>query len=322
MKRTVLITGVTGQLGSYLADLLLAEGCHVIGLRRRTSTNNVGRIKHNLANPDFTVVDGDITDISSIIRIFNTWPIVTVYNCAAQSFVATSFNEPIHTLEATGKGVVNLLEVCKDYPVRFIQLSSSEMYGSNVDSDGFQRETTPFSPNSPYAAAKLYAHNMVKLYRESYGMWTASVIAFNMESPRRGEEFVTKKITTYVQQLKRGEVKGKLKLGNLDAKRDWTYCLDTARGILKLSRTNIPDSIDSSFCFSSGECHSIREFLHLAFAEIGELWQAHVEVDERLFRPKEVPYLCGDSTWARLMLDWSPTTSFPELVKLMVNEEV
>jgi GDPmannose 4,6-dehydratase len=315
MTKRALITGITGQDGSYLAELLLAKGYHVIGMVRRSSTVNFERIGH--LQDDIELVPGDLLDEVSMIRILRMHRPDEVYNLAAQSFVQTSFGQPVLTGETTALGVTRLLDAIRlaDHDIRFYQASSSEMFGKVVEVP--QRESTPLYPRSPYGVAKVYGHWITVNYRESYGMHATSGILFNHESPRRGLEFVTRKIAHSVARIKLG-LDRELRLGNLDAQRDWGFAGDYVDAMWRMLQQDTPND----YVVSTGETHSVREFCELAFGHVDLPWQDHVVVDERFFRPAEVDLLVGDSTFARTTLDWVPRTSFPELVQMMVDADL
>ncbi len=326
MERCTLITGVGGQDGSFLAELLLSKGYFVVGLVRRTSLNNHGRILNLIENPAFKIVLGDVTDYGCIARLIETYKPQVIYNLAAQSHVGVSFEEPAHTTNVVYGGCLNCLEAIRNCVAprpRFYQASSSEMFGSSMDADGFQRETTPMLPNSPYAIAKLAAHNLVRVYRESYGIFACGGILMNHESPRRGETFVTRKITKYIgeycQRISDGEAIPKLQLGNLKAKRDWGHAQDFVRGMwLMLQQKSCGD-----YLLATGKTRTVEEFVAAAFKEVG-IVNCHdfLEINETFFRPNEVPFLRGDATKARTKLGWAPTISFAELVRQMVEADL
>jgi GDPmannose 4,6-dehydratase len=315
MTKRALITGITGQDGSYLAELLLEKGYHVIGMVRRSSTLNFERIGH--LQDDLELVPGDLLDEVSMIRILRMHRPDEVYNLAAQSFVQTSFGQPVLTGETTALGVTRLLDAIRlaDHEVRFYQASSSEMFGKVVEVP--QKESTPLYPRSPYGVAKVYGHWITVNYRESYGMHATSGILFNHESPRRGLEFVTRKIAHGVARIKLG-LDRELHLGNLDAQRDWGFAGDYVDAMWRMLQQEIP----GDYVVSTGETHSVREFCELAFGHVDLAWQDHVVVDERFFRPAEVDLLVGDATLARTTLDWAPRTSFAELVQMMVDADI
>ncbi|MFN2104333.1 MAG: GDP-mannose 4,6-dehydratase [Candidatus Promineifilaceae bacterium] len=310
-----LITGVTGQDGSYLAEFLLEKGYDVVGMVRRTSTVNFHRISH--IQEDIELVPGDLGDQVSLIHILEEYHPDEVYNLAAQSFVMTSFGQPVFTGDVTGLGVTRVLDAIRivDPRIRFYQASSSEMFGKVVEVP--QRESTPFHPRSPYGVAKVYGHWITVNYRESYDLHATSGILFNHESPRRGLEFVTRKITNHVAQIKMGLI-DELRLGNLDARRDWGYAADYVEAMWLMLQQDSPED----YVVSSGETHSVQEFLEEAFGYADLDWRDHVVQDPRYMRPAEVDLLVGDASKARRNLGWEPTVSFSELVHLMVDSDL
>ena len=313
--RRALITGITGQDGSYLAELLLDQGYEVVGMLRRSSTLNFERIAG--IQDRISLAHGDLLDEASIIHVLREFRPSEVYNLAAQSFVQTSFTQPVLTGETTALGVTRLLDAIRivDPEIRFYQASSSEMFGKVVEVP--QRETTPFYPRSPYGVAKVYGHWITVNYRESYGLHGSSGILFNHESPRRGLEFVTRKITHGVARIKHGLDK-KLALGNLDAQRDWGFAGDYVRAMWLMLLQDEPDD----YVVSTNETHSVREFCEIAFDRAGLNWEDHVVIDERFMRPAEVDLLVGDSAKARDALGWKPEVAFPELVAMMVEADL
>ena len=315
MTKRALITGITGQDGSYLAELLLDQGYEVVGMVRRSSTVNFERITHLMDDIEFAA--GDLLDQMSMIEILRTHRPVEVYNLAAQSFVQTSFGQPVLTGETTGLGVTRLLDAIRlvDPEIRFYQASTSEMFGKVQAVP--QNEATPFHPRSPYGVAKLYGHWITVNYRESYDLHASSGILFNHESPRRGLEFVTRKITHGVAQIALGQA-SELRLGNLDAKRDWGFAGDYVEAMWRMLQQDTPDD----YVVCTGETHSVREFCELAFSRVGLDYQDHVVVDERFFRPAEVDLLVGDATKACDQLGWTPRTSFAQLVEMMVESDL
>ena len=362
-----IIFGVTGQDGSHLADLLLKKNYTVIGVSRRCSVDNTGRIKHLLNSDGFNLVHGDITDVFSVMSILkDNEDVDEIYNLAAQSHVKVSFSQPALTWDITGKGCLNILQSIVDLDLhsRFYQASSSEMFGKNYDElDGikYQDENTKFLPQSPYAIAKCAAHYMTRLFREAYGVHASAGILFNHEGPRRGEAFVTRKITKWIGEFVKwrnptnelGQIlleelsdakmefldriedvddenmlynslmdtEGfpKLRLGNLDASRDWGYAGDYVEAMWSMLQQDNPDD----YVICTGETHTIREFLDAAFSYIGITdWNDYVVVDPKFYRPAEVDYLKGDATKANTVLNWKPQTSFSELVKLMVDSDI
>jgi GDPmannose 4,6-dehydratase len=320
MKKA-LITGVTGQDGSYLAELLLAKGYEVYGIIRRSSSFNTGRIDHiyqdqHVPNPHLRLVYGDLNDASSLNRIIRDVAPDEIYNLGAQSHVRVSFDIPEYTGEVTAIGTVRLLEAIREahIPTKFYQASSSEMFGN---APAPQNENTPLLPRSPYAAAKLYAHWMTTTYREGYGLFACNGILFNHESPRRGETFVTRKITKAVARIHAGRQQ-KLFLGNLDARRDWGFAGDYVEAMWMMMQQDKPDD----YVIATGETHSVREFLEEAFGRLNMDWKKYVEIDPRYYRPAEVDLLLGDASKARTKLNWKPKVHFRELVHMMVDSDV
>lgn len=321
MKKA-LITGITGQDGSYLAELLLEKGYEVHGLIRRASTFNTKRIDHlyedpHIHNRRLFLYYGDISDSTSLIKVLYKVRPDEVYHLAAQSHVRVSFDTPEYTGDVTGLSTVRILEAIREtgLKARFYQASSSEMYGKVQEVP--QTETTPFYPRSPYAAAKVYAYWITVNYRESYGLFACNGILFNHESPRRGETFVTRKITRAVAQIKAG-LQDKLYLGNLDAKRDWGYAKEYVDVMWRMLQQSEADD----YVVATGETHSVREFLDEAFAHVNLDWHDHVEIDPKYCRPAEVDLLIGDPSKARRKLGWEPTTKFKDLVHLMVDADI
>ena len=320
MKKA-LITGITGQDGSYLTELLLSKGYHVWGIIRRSSSFNTGRIDHIYQDPHdnapkLKLLHGDLNDASSLNRIIRTVEPDEIYNLGAQSHVRVSFDIPEYTGEVTGLGTTRLLEAIRESGIqtRFYNASSSEMFGS---APAPQNEQTPFWPRSPYAAAKVYAHWMTVNYREGYGIFACNGILFNHESPRRGETFVTRKITMAVARIKLGKQK-KVFLGNLDARRDWGFAGDYVEAMWTMMQQEKPDD----YVIATGETYSVRDFLEEAFGYAGLNWQDHVEIDPRYFRPTEVDLLQGDASKARKQLDWKPRVGFKALVHMMVDADL
>jgi len=314
-KRTALITGITGQDGSYLAELLFEKGYRVFGMVRRSSTETFERIAHLIGHIE--LVQGDLLDQLSLINLLRQIRPREVYNLASQSFVPTSFEQPVLTGEFTALGVTRMMEAIKlvDRSIRFYQASSSEMFGQVSESP--QNEKTPFYPRNPYAVAKLYGHWITVNYRESYGIFAVSGILFNHESPRRGKEFVTRRISDGVARIKLGLAK-KLALGNLEAKRDWGFAGDYTQAMWLMLQQKRP----RDFVIATGQTHSVREFAALAFKTAGLHWRRYVVEDRTLFRPAEVHLLCGDASKARRVLGWKPKVSFEELVKMMVEADL
>ena len=314
MKRA-LITGVTGQDGSYLADFLLEKGYKVFGLIRRSSTVNFERIRH--IQDKIEIMPGDLLDQNSLMNaVKESWP-DEVYNLAAQSFVPTSWNQPVLTGEFTGLGVTRILEAIRVVKpdIRFYQASSSEMFGKVKETP--QNEKTPFYPRSPYGIAKVYGHWITVNYRESYSLFCCSGILFNHESPRRGKEFVSRKVTSAAARIKRGLEK-ELRMGNLDAKRDWGYARDYVEAMWRMLQQDKPED----FVIATGETHSVRELLEIAFGHLCLDYKDFVVVDPKLVRPAEVDLLLGDPTKARKVLGWKPTVTFEELVTMMVDADL
>ncbi len=315
MAPRALITGITGQDGSYLAELLLEQGYEVIGMVRRSSTVNFERINH--IQDDITIVPGDLLDEVSLIHVLRTYRPSELYNLAAQSFVQTSWGQPVLTGETTALGVTRALDAIRivDPEIRFYQASSSEMFGKVLEVP--QRETTPFYPRSPYGVAKVYGHWITVNYRESYGLHASSGMLFNHESPRRGLEFVTRKITHAVARIAQG-LDTTVSLGNLDSQRDWGFAGDYVRAMWLMLQQDEPDD----YVVAMGETHSVREFCELAFSHVGLAWEDHVVQDERFMRPAEVDLLVGDPAKARGGLGWKPEVTFPELVAMMVDADM
>jgi len=325
-RKRALITGITGQDGSYLSELLLEKGYEVHGIIRRSSSFNTDRIDHiykDPHNPDARLFlhYGDLTDGTTLRRIIEEVKPVEIYNLGAQSHVRVSFDSPEYTVDAVGMGVLRLLEAIRDYQqrtgieVRFYQAGSSEMFGKVLEIP--QKETTPFYPRSPYACAKVYGHWQTVNYRESYGLFACNGILFNHESPRRGPTFVTRKITRAVARIVKGKQK-EIYLGNLDSKRDWGYAKDYVRAMwLMLQHSEADD-----YVVATNETHSIREFLDIAFGHVNLDWQNYVKFDERYLRPAEVDILIGDADKAKEKLGWEPSISFEGLVKLMVDSDI
>ncbi len=322
MTKKALITGITGQDGSYLAELLLEKGYEVHGIIRRSSSFNTGRIDH--LYQDFHCDDtklflhyGDLSDSSNLSRLLEKINPDELYNLGAQSHVRVSFETPEYTGDISGLGTLRLLDAIKDTQIKtkFYQASSSELYGKVQEVP--QKETTPFYPRSPYAVAKLYSYWITVNYRESYDMFNCNGILFNHESPRRGETFVTRKITRAIAKILAGK-QNRLYLGNLDAKRDWGYAKDYVEAMWLMLQQEEPDD----YVVATGETHSVREFLEEAFKLVNLDWEKHVEIDPRYFRPAEVDILLGDPAKAKQKLNWQPKTSFKELVKIMVEADL
>lgn len=337
MTKRALITGVTGQDGSYLAELLLKKGYEVYGLQRHASDLNTSRIDHLIENsnfPNFETVFGDLSDSSNIATIIGKCKPDEIYNIGAMSHVGVSFSMPEYASNITGLGALRILEVIHQMkaPIKFYQAGSSEMFGK-VKKDSPQSEKTPFNPQSPYALAKVFAFHMTRIYRKSYGIFASNGILFNHESPRRGTTFVTRKITLGLSRIKLG-LQDVLMLGNLNAKRDWGFARDYVEGIWKILQYRRPDD----FVLATGQTHSVREFAQIAAKQLGMdlVWKGKdirekginrktgktiIEIDPVYFRPAEVDYLRGDSSLARKVLGWKPKVSFEELVKIMVKHD-
>lgn len=315
MAKRALITGITGQDGSYLAEFLLAQGYDVIGMIRRSSTVNFERIKH--IQDEITLAPGDLMDEVSLIGLLRDYRPHEVYNLAAQSFVQTSFSQPVFTGEVTALGVTRILDAVRivDPDIRFYQASSSEMFGKVREVP--QRETTPLYPRSPYGVAKVYGHWITVNYRESYNLFACSGMLFNHESPRRGLEFVTRKIAYTVAQIKLGLAQ-ELRLGNLDAQRDWGFAKDYVKAMWLMLQQDQPDD----YVVATGRTHSVERFCELAFGHVGLDYQDYVVQDERFMRPAEVDLLVGDYGKAHEKLGWEPETSFEDLVAMMVDADI
>ena len=314
--KTAIITGVTGQDGSYLAELLLEKGYFVVGCKRRTSLICTERINSVFDNPNFKLEYFDLNDVGNIYRLLSEYRPDEFYNLAAQSHVRVSFDIPEHTVDGVAMGPLRILEAIRNVlpSCRFYQASSSEMYGDNPEFP--QNERTRLMPASPYACAKVFAHNLVRNYRKSYNIHASSGILFNHESPRRGETFVTRKITMAAARIKRG-LQGKLYLGNLEAKRDWGFAGDYVEAMWLMLQQETPDD----YVISTGETYTVKEFLEEVFDYAGLSVEKHVLIDPRLFRPHEVPLLLGDSAKARRELNWSPKVKFKELARMMYKSD-
>jgi GDPmannose 4,6-dehydratase len=320
-----IITGITGQDGSYLAELLLNKDYEVIGCFRRSSTNSLHRIKHLLHNPKLKLTEFDLTDPSVCNQLISHEQPHEFYNLAAQSHVGTSFSQPSTTFEINSIGVVNILESIRHFSphTKLYQASTSEMFGRNYsikDTNGlkYQNEKTTMLPQSPYGIAKLSAHHMVEVYRSGYNIFGCCGILFNHESPRRGENFVTRKITKYIGQVVRGETTEKLKLGNLDAHRDWGHAKDYVEAMWMMLQHSKPLDL----VIATGSTHAVADFLNEAFELVNLDPKAYVDIDPSLFRPAEVDYLCGDPSLAKETIGWSPSISFNDLVKDMVESDI
>ncbi|MCT2195574.1 GDP-mannose 4,6-dehydratase [Paenibacillus sp. p3-SID1389] len=315
MAKNALITGITGQDGSYLAELLLEKGYKVYGLRRRTSTPMMENIEHIKNEIEF--IEGDLLDQGSLINAVKKANPDEVYNLAAQSFVATSWEQPILTGQVTALGVTNILEAVRltKPEAKFYQASSSEMFGKVIETP--QKETTPFYPRSPYGVAKVYGHWITVNYRESYDMFACSGILFNHESPRRGVEFVTRKVTDAVARIKLG-LQSELRMGNLDAKRDWGFAGDYVKAMWLMLQQDKPDD----YVISTGETHTVQELVEIAFGHAGLNWRDYVVIDPKFVRPAEVDLLLGDSSKAQKALGWKLEVGFEDLVKMMVDSDL
>jgi GDPmannose 4,6-dehydratase len=315
MSRRVIITGITGQDGSYLAELLLEKGYEVVGMVRRSSAPNLWRIEHLLDR--VTLKPADLLDQLSLIRLIDEVRPHELYNLAAMSFVPASWDQPMLTGEYNSQGVTRLLDAIRrvDPGIRFYQASSSEMFGKVRETP--QRETTPFYPRSPYGVSKVFAHYITVNYRESYNLFAVSGMLFNHESPRRGLEFVTRKVTDGVARIKLG-LADRLSIGNLDAHRDWGFAGDYVRAMWMMLQQEQPDD----YVIATGVSHSVRQLIEIAFAHAGLDWERHVRVDPALLRPAEVEHLLGDSTKARQVLGWKPDVSFKQLVEMMVDADM
>ncbi|MCA9473787.1 MAG: GDP-mannose 4,6-dehydratase [Nitrospirales bacterium] len=322
MRKKALITGITGQDGSYLADFLLAKGYEVYGIIRRSSSFNTGRIDQiyqdpHVTNPRLRLVFGDLNDASSLNHILRTVQPDEIYNLGAQSHVRVSFDIPEYTADVTGVGTVRLLEAIRESGLtpKFYQASSSEMFGKVQDIP--QRETTPFYPRSPYGAAKVYSYWITVNYREAYNLFACNGILFNHESPRRGETFVTRKITKAAARIKLG-IQDTLFLGNLDAKRDWGFAGDYVQAMWLMLQADTPDD----YVVATGESHTVKEFLEVAFDRVQLNWQDYVRIDPKYYRPTEVDLLIGDASKAKATLEWEPKVRFDELAAMMVDADL
>lgn len=315
MSKTALITGITGQDGAYLAQLLLDQGYEVHGMVRRSSSDRFDRIEPLI--DEITLHQADLLDQLSIVRLIETTAPDEVYNLAAQSFVPTSFEQPLLTGEFTALGVTRMLEAVRQVNtgIRFYQASSSEMFGTVQETP--QRETTPFWPRSPYGVAKVYGHWITVNYRESYDIFACSGILFNHESPLRGKQFVTRKISDAVARIKLGKQE-KLRLGNLDAERDWGFAGDYVRAMWLMMQQDTPDD----YVVSTGQRHTVRDFCQVAFEHVGLNWEDHVEIDPAFLRPADVNTLCGDFSKAHEHLGWKPEVTFEQLVQMMVDTDL
>jgi GDPmannose 4,6-dehydratase len=325
-NQIAMLTGITGQDGSYLAELLLSKGYTVVGLYRRSSSNSFNRISSLINNPNLVLEEFDLTDPATVSQIVKNYQPNEFYNLAAQSHVGTSFKQPSTTMEINATGVINILEAIKSYSAdtKFYQASTSEMYGRNFSinpetNEKYQDETTEFMPQSPYGVSKLAAHRMVQIYRDAYGLFGCSGILFNHESPRRGENFVTRKITNYIGQLTSGINKDKtLKLGNINIHRDWGHAKDYVRAMWLMLQQNTPDD----YVIASGFTRTVLDFLKIAFRTVDLDYKKYVEIDPTLYRPAEVDYLQGSSMKAQNNIGWFPEISFNELIEDMVFSDI
>ena len=320
--KTALVTGVTGQDGSYLAELLLGLDYKVVGLYRRSSTQNTHRISHYLHHKNFTLTEFDLTDPSGVLSTIEHYRPDELYNLGAQSHVGTSFSQPTTTFEIDAVGVINVLEAIRHYSpkTKFYQAGTSEMFGRNYtikNGEKYQDENTPMLPQSPYGVAKLASYHMVQIYRQAYGLYCCCGILFNHESPRRGENFVTRKITKYIANLLKDKTIDKLKLGNISSYRDWGHAQDYVKAMYLMLQNDQP----KDYVIATGETHSVQDFLDKAFKSVQLDYNNHVEIDSTLFRPAEVDYLKGDPSLAKLELKWNPEYSFNDLVKNMVDSD-
>jgi GDPmannose 4,6-dehydratase len=320
--RRALITGITGQDGSYLAEFLLGKGYDVHGIIRRSSSFNTGRLDHIYQDPHVTgsrlhLHYGDLTDAAGLRDVLSKTRPTEVYNLGAQSHVRVSYDQPVYTVHTDALGTLMLLEAIRDLglPVRYYQASSSEMYGKVAETP--QKETTPFHPRSPYACAKVYSYWQVINYREAYGMYACNGILFNHESPRRGETFVTRKVTRAATRIKVG-LQDSLYMGNLDAKRDWGFAGDYVQAMWLMLQQEKADD----FVIATGETHTVREWIALCFQLLGLNWEKHVKIDPQYFRPAEVDLLLGDASKARQILGWKPTVGFTDLAKIMIAADM
>ena len=310
-----LITGITGQDGSYMADLLLEKGYEVFGLVRRSSLEKYDRIQHVVDRIKF--VEGDLTDQGSLDEAVQVTKPDEIYNLAAQSFVPVSWNQPVLTADVTGVGALRVMEAIRKHApkAKFLQASSSEMFGKVREKP--QSEITPFHPRSPYGVAKVFSHHITVNYRESYNIFACSSICFNHESPRRGAEFVTRKVTMHVAKIKLGLI-DKLKMGNIDAQRDWGFAGDYIQAMWLM----LQQPVAEDYVIATGKTHSVERLLEVAFSHVGLDWKKYVEIDPRLVRPAEVDYLCGDAGKAAKKLGWTPKVSFEELIGMMVDADL
>lgn len=324
MNKTAIITGVTGQDGSYISELLLDKGYKVIGLYRRSSSPHFERLSNIINNPNLNLLEFDLTDPSSIHNIINKYQPDEFYNLGAMSHVATSFNQPSSTFDINTNGVLHILESIRTISsaTKFYQASTSEMFGKNYEVDHnnqkYQDENTSLFPQSPYAVSKTSSHHLVRIYREAYHLFCCSGILFNHEGPRRGENFLTRKVTKYIGQLVNNQISSPLQLGNLQSYRDWGHAKDYVKAMYLMLQQDSPDD----FVICTGETHSVLEFVQKAFAIVNLDYKKYVIVDPSLYRPAEVDYLCGRSYKAQKVLGWKPSISFDELVEEMVHSDI
>lgn len=322
--KTAIVTGITGQDGSYLTELLLNKDYKVVGLYRRTSNSNFYRINHLLDHKNLSLVEFDLTDPSVISNIIKKYQPDEFYNLAAMSHVGSSFHQPTTTFDINTMGVLHILEAIRTHhsATKFYQASTSEMFGKSFDVDEnnnkYQDENTPLYPQSPYAVSKVASHNLVRIYREAYNIFATSGILFNHESPRRGENFVTRKITKYIGQLLNNKTDETLKLGNLQAYRDWGHAKDYVYAMYLMLQQDYPND----FVVCTGKTYQVIEFLEAAFSSVDLDYKEHVEIDQNLYRPAEVDYLCGRSTKAQKILGWKPLVTFDSLVNDMVQHDI
>lgn len=316
LKKRALITGISGQDGSYMADFLVGKGYDVHGLVRWSANNNTSRIAHLLTKAAITIHHGDVNDSARIEAVVATVRPDEIYHFAAQSHVGVSFSQPEYTLQVTGLSTLRLLEAIRkvDPRIKFYQASSSELFGNMPPP---QNESTPFRPESPYGVAKVAAYHATRLYRDAYGIFAVNGILFNHESERRGEEFVTRKITLGLARIKAG-LANELVLGNLDARRDWGYAPEYMEAVWRMMHYERPED----FVIATGESHSVQEFLEQAFGQVGLNWRNHVRADPSELRPRDINTLVGDTSKARLLLGWEPRVKFPELVRIMVSSDL
>jgi GDPmannose 4,6-dehydratase len=318
-KKKALITGVTGQDGAYLAKLLLDKGYEVYGIVRRLSTPNFWRLQYFGLIDDITLISADLSDMASLTEAIHESNPDEIYNLAAQSFVGSSFDQPLQSADVNGLALLRILEIVRKFnpKIKIYQASTSELYGNSCEDEGIQHELTPFKPNSPYALAKLFAFETARIYRESYGIFVCNGILFNHESPLRGLEFVTRKITNEVAKIKLG-LSNELRLGNLDAERDWGYAEEYVELMWRILQHDKPED----FVIATNETHSVKEFVEEAFKAAGLDWKLYVRIDEQYKRPYEVQYLKGDYSKAKNVLGWEPKTKFKELVKIMIDADI